>query len=239
MLNNNNNNVNISTNKTIESTITNNNDIDISTPELIKFNSTTDVAYKPVVDVASKDFQIQETVFKVFEADHRGRKFEVSASPDNLMKQYFTPEFIYQFVSSSNKYRQNRMKQEPDLYCWKEKKTSSPITESNIYQFFAILYYFGLVVLPSKSDYWSTMDWMPHHPIVHDHGMTRRRFGCIWRHFHPLYDEAELDDPEISLDEEDNVEEERVNVGLERIQRDQDEIADDDEEVESITTQKS
>jgi len=137
----NNNNVNISTNKTIDSTTTNNNnDIDISTPEFIKLNSTTDVVYKPVVDVASKDFKIQETVFKVFEADHRGRKFEVPASPDNLMKQYFTPDFIYQFVSSSNKYRQNRMKQEPDLYCWKEKKTSSPITESNIYQFFHIWY---------------------------------------------------------------------------------------------------
>ena len=63
MLNNNNNNVNISTNKTIESTITNNNDIDISTPELIKFNSTTDVAYKPVVDVASKDFKDTKKYF--------------------------------------------------------------------------------------------------------------------------------------------------------------------------------
>ena len=35
-------------------------DIDISTPKFIKFNSTTDVAYKPVVDVASKDLKIQE-----------------------------------------------------------------------------------------------------------------------------------------------------------------------------------
>lgn len=234
--NNNNNVTNVS--KNIDST-SNADDIDISTPEFIKLNSTTDVAYKPVVDVASKDFQIQETVFKVFEADHRGRKFEVSASPDNLMKQYFTPEFIYQFVSSSNKYRQNRMKQEPDLYCWKEKKMSSPISESNIYQFLAILYYFGLVVLPSKSDYWSTREWMPHHPIVHEHGFTRARFEFIWRHFHPSYDETELDDPETTLDEEDNAEDERVNVGLERIQRDQDEIADDDEEVEDTTRQSS
>ena len=203
-LNSNNNNVNISTNKTIDFTTTNNNnnndiDIDISTPEFIELNSTTDKAYKPVVDVASKDFKIQETIFKVFEADQRGRKFEVPASPDNLMKQYFTPDFIYQFVSSSNKYRQNRMKQEPDLYCWKEKKTSSPIIESKIYQIFAIRYYFGPVVIPSKSDYWSTMDWMPNHPIVHEHGMARRRIEFIWRYFHPSYDETELDDPEIFI----------------------------------------
>ena len=60
----------------------------------------------------------------------------------------------------------------------------------------------------------------PHHPIVHEHGMSRRRFEFIWRHFHPSYDETELGDPEIPLDEEDNAEEERVNVGHERIKRD-------------------
>ncbi len=85
--------------------LSNTDDIDISTPEFIKLNSTTDIAYKHVVDIASKDFKIQETVFKVFEVDHRGRKFEVSATPDNLMKQYyFTKDFNYQFVSLSNKY---------------------------------------------------------------------------------------------------------------------------------------
>ena len=88
----------------------------ISTPQFIKLNSTTNIAYKPVVDVASKDFKIQETVFKVFQADHRGRNFEVPVSLDNLMKQYFTPDFIYQFMSLSNKYRKNRVKQKPDLY---------------------------------------------------------------------------------------------------------------------------
>ena len=119
----NNNNVNINTNKTIDFSTTtttnhnNNDDIDISTPKFIKLNSTIDKAYQPVVDVASKDFKIQETVFKVLEADHRGRKFEAPVSPGNLMKQYFTPDFIYQFVSSSNKYRQNRIKQETHLYC--------------------------------------------------------------------------------------------------------------------------
>ena len=106
-------------------------------------------------------------------------------------------------------------------------------------QFFAILYYFGLVVLLSKSDYWNTMDWMHHHPIVHEHGMTRSRFEFIWRFFHPSYDETELDHPEISFDKEDNAEEDRVNIGLERIQRDQDKIVDDDGEVENITTQQS
>ena len=125
------------------------------------------------------------------------------------------------------------MVQEPDLYCWKEQKTSAPISEADIFHFLAILYYFGLVVLPSKSDYWSTNEWMPHHPIVHENGMTRARFEFLWRHFHPSYDEA-IEDPEATLDEEDeNAEEdERIDIGLERVQRDQqaDETKDDDNE---------
>ena len=58
--NNNNNVTNVS--KNIDST-SNADDIDISTPEFIKLNSTTDVAYKPVVDVASKDFKDTKKYF--------------------------------------------------------------------------------------------------------------------------------------------------------------------------------
>ena len=138
------------------------------------------------------------------------------------MMKYFTKAFIDQFVTSSNKYRLNRIVQEPDLYCWKEKKALGPISESDIYHFLAIIYYFGIVVLPSKRYYWSTNQWMPHHPIVNEYGMTRAMFEFLWRHFHPSYDEEIIEDPETTLDEEDEVaeEEERINIRLERVQTD-------------------
>ena len=111
------------------------------------------------------------------------------------------------------------MVQEPDLYCWKEEKASGPISESSIYHFLTIIYYFGIVVFPSKRDYWSTNEWMHHHPIVHEYGMTRARFEFLWCHFHPSYDEEIIEDPETTLDEEDEVaeEEERIDISLERV----------------------
>ena len=105
----NDNNVDVNVNVTSEH-------VDIGTPEFVKLNATSNITYKPVVGVSSKDFKIQETIFKVFRPDHRGRNFEVKASPYNLMMKYFTKDFINQLVTSSNKYRQNQMVQEPDLY---------------------------------------------------------------------------------------------------------------------------
>ena len=56
-------------------------------------------------------------------------------------------------VSSSNNYIDSRKLKMPDIYCWKESKESSHITLSGTYQFFAILYYFGIAIMPTKSDY--------------------------------------------------------------------------------------
>ena len=53
-----------------------------------------------------------------------------------------------------------------------------------MYHFLSILYYFGLVKLPAKNDYWDSKPWMPHHSLVHELGMTRDRFKFMWRHFH-------------------------------------------------------
>ena len=74
------------------------------------------------------------------------------------------------------------------------------------------------MVLPSKSEYWSTNEWMSHHPIVHEYGITRARFEFLWCHFHPSYYEEIIEDPQTTLDEEDEnaEEEEKINIGLER-----------------------
>ena len=154
-------------------------DLDISSPKFIKLGTTSNVQYKPVIDVSHKDFKINRTVFKVYEKDYRNRNKEVQATPNVLLEKFFTKEFMMKFVSSSNNYIDSRKDNQPDLYCWKDSKVSSTITLSDMYHFFAILYYFGIAIMPSKSDYWTTTEWMPEHPIVQEFGMTRRRFEFI------------------------------------------------------------
>ena len=55
---------------------------------------------------------------------------------------------------------------------------------SNIYQFLAMLYYFGIVQFPSKADYWMKGHYVPKHTIAHELGMTRKRFKFTWCNFH-------------------------------------------------------
>ena len=218
-------------------------DRDISKPTFIKLNTGTNldnVIFKPVIDVAHPDFKPISTVFKVFGKDHRGRKRSVDAVPKVLLEKYLTRDFMMRFVESSNRYIDARRVSHPDLYCWKDTKVSSPITVSNMYHFFAMMYYFGIVEMPSKSDYWSTRQWMPLHPIVKEFGMTQRRYEFIWRHFHPSFDSVE----EESLDKEEEEEESSdvvndedfITIGLERIQLDEEnnDVSNQDEEEDQV-----
>ena len=141
-------------------------EVNISKPNFIRLENPTAPEYKPVVDVSSKAFNIQGCLFKVIERDHRDRKREIPAEPHILMERFFSFGFMTRFVVSTNKYIANRRQALPDLYCWKDSKVSEDVTLSNMFQFFAILFYFGIVELPSKSDYWSTKEWMPQHSIV-------------------------------------------------------------------------
>ena len=72
-----------------------------------------------------------------------------------------------------------------------------------MYHFFAILYYFGIAIMPSKSDYWPMKEWIPKHSIVHKFGMTGRRFEFIWRYFHYYFEESNNDDVEMDPEETD------------------------------------
>ena len=58
------------------------------------------------------------------------------------------------------------------------------INVADIFHFFAIVYYFGLVRLPAKADYWKIKDLgiMPTHPVCTARKMTFRRFQYIWTH---------------------------------------------------------
>ena len=55
---------------------------------------------------------------------------------------------------------------------------------ADVYHFYAMIYYFGIVRLPAKKDYWKTsdLDVMPSHPVCTARNMTYRKFQYIWNH---------------------------------------------------------
>ena len=106
--------------------------------------------YKPVVDVSSSSFKPSQTVFKVFGKNERNRSIELVPTPELLCTKYFSQKMILSIVHHSNKYREDRMKKEPNLDIWKKNRQSmsKPFTVSCVYQFLAIIYYMGIVALP-------------------------------------------------------------------------------------------
>lgn len=76
--------------------------------------------------------------------------------------------------------------------------------------FFALYYYFGLVKLPAKADYWHAkeedFDILPEsHPLANARDMTQDRFHYIFRFIHPSFGEEE--------DEADEGEHEEAEAG--------------------------
>ena len=78
--------------------------------------------YAPVVDVSSSTFKVIDTVFKVFVKNERNRFVPVKPLPEHLVSKYFPEEFMLMIVNASNKYRDGRMKNEPDLAQWRQKR---------------------------------------------------------------------------------------------------------------------
>ena len=205
-------------------------------PEISKTNfinlSSSNIDYKPVIDVESKNFQPLQTTFKVSTKNHRGRQTTVEPTPSVLMEKYWNEEMIAHICKASNKYREARKEAEPNLYCWKSKSSSREFTPSCIYHLLAMLYYFGICRLPTKPDYWSTDPYMPKHPLAHELGMTRDRFAFLWRHFHVYIPDNTYDDDDNVDGGDDEEDEELVEQGLERVQREQEEELVDDESQE-------
>ena len=93
-----------------------------------------------------------------------------------------------------------------------------------MYHFIAILYYFGMVRLPAKTDYWDTSLWMPYHWISHEHGMPWDKFKFQWRHFHVSKpDDSDIHKEADEIDNEDE-EEDCIEITIERVQHDQEEL---------------
>ena len=123
--------------------------------------------YVPVVDVSSTLFEVIDTVFRIFKKDERNRSVPVEPSAEHLISKYYPERFMVVIVNASNKYRELRLRAEPSLAQWTQKSDSAPFTLKDVYHFFAILYYMGIVRLPEKDDYWSTEPLMPVHEVCH------------------------------------------------------------------------
>lgn len=202
-------------------------------PKFINLTPNSKEKMKPVIDISHSSFKPQPTIFKTFSKDYRGRTVEIVPTPKELTDRYYPLTFIKSIRDNSNAYCEYQKKKNPNLYHWRNENYSKPITTACIYQFLAIIYYFGIVRLPSKRDYWSKESWMPHHPIVREMGMTRYRFEFLWRFFHVnhIEENAEEDDDdggEELMDEmvdENSTRDDSVMVeqDMERVQMDQEE----------------
>ena len=181
--------------------------------------------YTPVIDVSSPDFKPVNTMFRLASADD----VIIISTPGTLMEAYWSRDLIKALVRSSNAYRWKVKTSKPDLKYWQQKRNTRPFTIACMYHFLAILYYFGLVRLPSKRDYWDCDKYMPQHVITKELGMSRDRFNFLWRHFHVSSDD--LDEVE-ETDGEETENEDLVEQTVERVVRDQDDEVVEEEKSE-------
>lgn len=167
---------------------------------------------EPVIDVLGKYYNPNPTVFKIRTND---KKTMIPPTPEVLVSKYWSKLIVEKLVESLNKYWYKQKEVFPDLTCWKNKykKDSRPFTVACMYHFLALLYYFGLLKLPSKRDYLDkSQKYLPKHQITQEMQMTRDRF-FMWRHFHVdmTVDTDDIDDSEDTIDN-------MVKQNMERVQ---------------------
>ena len=186
-------------------------------PKYMKVGSNDFNTYQPVVYMDSYDFKPMDTIHKINDTIGN-QSVDLESRVDVLVNKFFPDNFMINVCSSSNNYIKERRKKEPELILWSN-KISNPITLSEIYQLLSLIYYFGLVKLPSKRDYWNTHPLMSYHPICHALDMSRDRFFFIWRHFH-LNQPIQNDFENKIGDNSDETDEPLEEIHLERVHRD-------------------
>ena len=168
-----------------------------------------------MIDVHCRNFKAVESTFKDINNDN---KEELPPTPLAMVEHYFSDTLIESIVNSSNANAFERKRREPNLSVWKKKNITKEVTLSDILHFLAILFYVGIVQLPSKQDYWSTgFHWMPSHPICSVNEIFCERFGFLWKNFHCNHatnDYFEEDVQDELGDDEDG------ELQMERVQRD-------------------
>ena len=100
-----------------------------------------------------------------------------------VLSQTFLPdELVTQLHQSTNAYAHH--------HCPPRKQRV--INEGDILHFFALYYYFGIVKLPAKKEYWGNqwdfLDVLPErHPFTTQRGITEGKFNYLFRYIHPTF----------------------------------------------------
>ena len=140
---------------TAKNTIVIDDNVNLSKPNFILLEKNNDKTYKPVVDIADPDFKGRDTKYKI---DKQIEVEDINTVLPNLMEKFFPLTLMHHLTNCSNAYCCRQKELFPNMHCWKL-GASKPFNLGTMYHFLAIVYYFGLVCLPSKRDYCSSEKW--------------------------------------------------------------------------------
>ena len=101
----------------------------------------------------------------------------VDATPAALLELFLPDSLLDKWVESTNMYARMRLARD----------RVKPISRSELCRFLAIIFYMGVVRLPSKEDYWVVDDDVL--PTHHTLKLHYTRFHYVWRNFHTSFDE--------------------------------------------------
>lgn len=144
----------------------------------------------------------------------------IEPSPTALCEVFFPDTLLNDMVTATDDYARRRL----SLRAFKS------VSKSDLLEFFAAIYYMGVIRLPAKEDYFRGFDgsciWRPH-PAIH---IKRHKFRYLWRNFHLVPDsvEQEEEDPYDSADDEE-AEPDGSSVESEPSLSEEEEGSDDDD----------
>jgi len=130
------------------------------------------------------------------EINEFGPSFELpmglSFSPASFSGLFFTDDLLAEWAEATNAYAASRL----------PRSRRKKVTKSTILRFFAIIYYMGVVRLPSKEDYFEATeddDFWPEHPAIK---LSYSMFRYMWRNFHMTYHNDSSDEGDIGRDDD-------------------------------------
>lgn len=116
-----------------------------------------------------------------------------TATPGNArqtaqrLSEIFVPDtFVARLLQRTKEYTEFSLKTNPQTEVFR-------ITEADILHWISIILYMGYVKMPSKKDYWPTVEpgdpmslVEPQHPICTARQMSQRKFQYIWKHIYAI-----------------------------------------------------
>lgn len=172
----------------------------------LEYDDERERVYEPVFDLQEKDFPVGTRFFKP--------KFvlpsHVNATASSLLEVYLSDKLLDGWVKCTNDYARARL---PPSKC-------KEITRREVLHFLGAIAYMGLVVLPSKDDYFVKYDRLnhgvgcsptdadglpsilPHHPSIR---IRWSMFRYMWANFHTSFQpQEEMNDDEDDVDVDDD-----------------------------------